>query len=178
MRFVFDNSVVMRWLFGDGASPDFDYAERIPGIMQMDGSVAMAPAVWPLEVGNLIVGAESRNLLPEARSAQFLALLQDMAIEIEFRNSERALTDTLQLARRHKLSTYCHRISSWRCAKACRWQRMMPICEKRWKERVAPSPEPECRSTDCASRHDHRRRTERIDECIHKWIKVATFLHY
>ena len=106
MRFVIDNSVVMRWLFGDRASADIDYAERILGIMQKDGSVAMAPAVWPLEVGNVIVRAESRNLLPEARSAEFLALLQDMAIEIEFRSTERALTDTLQLARRHKLSTY------------------------------------------------------------------------
>ena len=94
MRFVIDNSVVMRWLFGDRASADIDYAERILGIMQKDGSVAMAPAVWPLEVGNVIVRAESRNLLPEARSAEFLALLQDMAIEIEFRSTERALTDT------------------------------------------------------------------------------------
>jgi predicted nucleic acid-binding protein len=106
MRFVIDNSVVMRWLCGDGESADIDYAERILGIMQEDGSVAIAPAVWPLEVGNVIVRAESRNLLPEARSAEFLALLQDMAIEIEFRSTERALTDTLQLARRHKLSTY------------------------------------------------------------------------
>lgn len=97
--------MVMRWLFGDGASADLDYAERIPGIMQKDGSVAMVPAVWPLEVGNVIVRAESRNLLAEARGAEFLALLQDMAFEIEFRGTERALTDTLQRARRHKLPT-------------------------------------------------------------------------
>lgn len=106
MRFVIDNSVVMRWLFGDGTSSDIDYAERIIGIMQKDGSVAIAPAVSPLEVGNVIVKAESRNLLAEAKSAEFLALFQDMAIEIELRSSKRALTDTLQLARRHKLSTY------------------------------------------------------------------------
>jgi predicted nucleic acid-binding protein len=106
LRVVIDNSMVMRWLFGDGASADLDYAERIPGIMQKDGSVAMVPAVWPLEVGNVIVRAKSRNLLAEARGAEFLALLQDMAFEIEFRGTERALTDTLQLARRHKLPTY------------------------------------------------------------------------
>ena len=106
MRFVIDNSVVMRWLFGDGAQADIDYAERILGIMQNEGSVAMAPAVWPLEVGNVIVRTEARNLLPEARSAEFLALLQDMAIEIDPRSTEHALTNTLQLARRHKLSTY------------------------------------------------------------------------
>lgn len=96
----------MRWLFGDGAQADIDYAEKILEIMQKDDCVAMEPAAWPLEFGNVIVRAESRNLLPEVRSAEFLALLQDMAIEIEFRSTERALTGTLQLARRHKPSTY------------------------------------------------------------------------
>ena len=33
MRFVIENSVVMRWLFGDGAGTDIDYAEKILGIM-------------------------------------------------------------------------------------------------------------------------------------------------
>jgi len=106
MRFVVDNSVVMRWLFGDGANSDVEYAEKILGILQQDGSLAMAPAVWPLEVGNVIVRAESRNLLSEARSAEFLALLQDMAIEIDAQSTSHALSETLQLARRYGLSTY------------------------------------------------------------------------
>lgn len=106
MRFVIDNSVVMRWLFGDGTNADIDYAEKILGILQQDGSVAMAPAVWPLEVGNVIVRAESRNQLSEARSAEFLALLQDMAIETEAQSTSHALSETRQLARRYGLSTY------------------------------------------------------------------------
>ena len=33
MRFVVDNSVVMRWLFGDGSPEDIEYAERILEIL-------------------------------------------------------------------------------------------------------------------------------------------------
>ena len=44
--------------------------------------------------------------MQEARSAEFLGILQKMPIEIETRSTERALTDTLQLARHHNLSTY------------------------------------------------------------------------
>ena len=63
MRFVIDNSVVMRWLFGDGSLEDIEYAERILEILKVEGNMAMAPAIWPLEVGNVIVRAEARNFL-------------------------------------------------------------------------------------------------------------------
>jgi len=106
MRFVIDNSVVMRWLFGDGSLGDIEYAERILEILKAEGNVVMAPAIWPLEVGNVIAWPEARNLLKEARSAEFLGILQEMPIEIETQSTERTLTDTLQLARRHNLSTY------------------------------------------------------------------------
>jgi predicted nucleic acid-binding protein len=106
MRFVIDNSVVMRWLFGDGSPGDLKYAENTLGWLQQPDTDAIVPAVWPLEVGNVIARAEAKGLLPEARSAAFLALLRDMAIGIDARSGAFALTDTLQLARRHGLSTY------------------------------------------------------------------------
>ena len=59
-----------------------------------------------LDIGNVVARAEVRNMLQEARSAEFLGILQEMPIEIEVRSTERALTDTLQLARRYNLSTY------------------------------------------------------------------------
>lgn len=106
MRFVIDNSVTMRWLFGDGSSADIQYAEAVLGLFEAPGTVARVPAVWPLEVGNVIARAEAKDLLQEARSAAFLALLRDMAIEVDARSTACALTDTLQLARRHNLSAY------------------------------------------------------------------------
>ncbi|MGB8241078.1 MAG: hypothetical protein WCE66_08600, partial [Azonexus sp.] len=50
---------------------DIEYAERILEIRKAEGNMAMAPAIWPLEVGNVIARAEARNLLQEARSAEF-----------------------------------------------------------------------------------------------------------
>ena len=47
MRFVIDNSVVMRWLFGDGSLEDIGYPERILEIRKVKGKMAMAPAIWP-----------------------------------------------------------------------------------------------------------------------------------
>ncbi len=106
MRFVVDNSVVMRWLFADGSPADLGYARKILALFQEPATLALVPAVWPLEVGNVIARAEAKGLLQEARSAGFLSLLRDMAIEIDVRSAEFALTDALQLARRHGLSTY------------------------------------------------------------------------
>jgi predicted nucleic acid-binding protein len=106
MRCVIDNSVVMRWLFNDGSASDRKYAERVLALLAQEGNSGLVPAVWPLEVGNVIVRAESRELLSEATSAAFLALLRDMAIDVDARSGDYALTDTLQLARRHGLSTY------------------------------------------------------------------------
>jgi predicted nucleic acid-binding protein len=106
MRFVVDNSVVMRWLFGDGSATDLKYAEEILQRFEQEETVAMVPVIWPLEVGNVVVRAEARGLLQEARSMAFLALLRDMAIEVDAGSSQCALTDTVQLARRYGLSTY------------------------------------------------------------------------
>jgi predicted nucleic acid-binding protein len=42
----------------------------------------------------------------EARAAEFVGLLRDMAFETDTETAARALGDTLQLARRFKLSVY------------------------------------------------------------------------
>lgn len=106
MRFVLDNSVTMRWLFGDGSAEDLAYASSILALMEMPDAEAVVPALWRLEVANVIVRAESKGLLIEAQSAEFLGVLQDMAISVDPETTEHSLNDTLQLARRFKLSSY------------------------------------------------------------------------
>jgi len=106
MRFVLDNSVAMRWLFGDGSTSDQAYADHVLQVLQDEGNAAVVPGIWPLEVGNVMVRAEARQLLSEARSAEFLGTVQEMAIEVDSRTASHALADTLQLARRFKLSSY------------------------------------------------------------------------
>ncbi len=106
MRFVLDNSVVMRWLFRDGSPEALEYADHVLDLLGREGVSALVPCVWALEVGNVIARAEARGFLLEGRSAEFLAILRDMAIEVDARSYPHALGDALQLARRHGLSTY------------------------------------------------------------------------
>ncbi|WP_295401140.1 type II toxin-antitoxin system VapC family toxin [uncultured Thiocystis sp.] len=106
MRFVLDNSVSMRWLFADGRAADLAYAEGILCRFEQPGNEAIVPAIWPLEVANVIVRAETRGLLTEARGAEFIGILHAMAIRVDQTTTARALTDTLQLARRFSLSAY------------------------------------------------------------------------
>jgi len=106
MRFVLDNSVTMRWLFGDGSPRDTAYADRVLDLLGEEGASALVPAIWPLEAGNVITRAGARGVLDEARGAEFLALLGAMAIESDPESIDQALGHTLHLARQHRLSTY------------------------------------------------------------------------
>ena len=104
MRFVLDNSVTMRWFFGDGKPQDLAYAGKVLDLMQE--AQALVPATWGLEVANVIAKAEEKALVTEARSEAFLEMLEDVDIEADSATFAHALTDTLQLARRYKLSSY------------------------------------------------------------------------
>ncbi|MBE0510257.1 MAG: type II toxin-antitoxin system VapC family toxin [Chromatiales bacterium] len=106
MRFVLDNSVVMRWLFGDGSDADNAYAQAVLQAMTDPHTTALVPSVWPLEMANLLTKAESKGLLSEARSSAFVGVIQRMAIRVVPGTASHALGDTLQLARRFKLSSY------------------------------------------------------------------------
>jgi predicted nucleic acid-binding protein len=103
-RFVLDNSVVMRWLFGDGSHDDQAYAHQV--LDAIAKGAALVPGLWGLEVANVIVRAEFKQLLTEARSAEFIGLLQKMNIQVDSKNHLQTLENTLQLARRYGLTSY------------------------------------------------------------------------
>lgn len=104
MSFVLDNSVTMRWFFGDGKPQKLAYAGKILDAMKKTS--AHVPATWALEVANVIAGAEAKGLVTEARSQAFLEMLEGVDIEVDAATSAHALSGTLQLARRYKLSAY------------------------------------------------------------------------
>ncbi len=54
----------------------------------------------------MIARAESRGLVTEARSQAFVALLNLLNITEDKETAKQALSDTLNLARRYKLSAY------------------------------------------------------------------------
>jgi predicted nucleic acid-binding protein len=104
VSFVLDTSVTMRWFFGDGKAQELAYAGKVLDAMK-EGS-AHVPVTWGLEVANVIARAEAKDLVTEARSGAFLELLEGVEIVVDAATFSHALSDTLQLARRYKLSAY------------------------------------------------------------------------
>ena len=98
---VIDNSVVMAWCFQDEANP---YAESI--LDRLEQGTAFVPAIWPLEVGNVLLVAERHRRLGEGDSARFLALLSELPVRVDQEPPERMFKEILSLARRQKMSTY------------------------------------------------------------------------
>lgn len=104
MSLVLDNSVTMRWCFGDGSPADLAYAEKTMDALV--ASSALVPTIWGLEVANVVARAERRGLIDTAHSTSFLAKLCKLRITPDPVSADHALTDTLDLARRHNLSAY------------------------------------------------------------------------
>ena len=104
MNLVLDNSVTMRWFFGDGKPQELAYAGKVLDVMK--SASAIVPVTWALEVANVIARAEAKGLVTGARSETFLAMLEGVDIEADAATFSHALSYTLQLARRYKLSAY------------------------------------------------------------------------
>lgn len=100
-RFVVDNSVVMSWCFEDEGDT---YAEDV--LESLEAGEALVPAIWPLEVGNVLLVAERKKRLSHASAVRFLDLLGGLPIAVEQEPPDRMLKEILSLAREHELSTY------------------------------------------------------------------------
>jgi predicted nucleic acid-binding protein len=104
VSFVLDNSVTMRWFFGDGKPAELTFAAQVLDALRTD--IAVVPVTWGLEVANVIARAEAKGLVTAARSAEFLELLEGVSIEVDAATFTHARSSTLELARRHNLSAY------------------------------------------------------------------------
>jgi predicted nucleic acid-binding protein len=100
-RFVLDNSVVMAWYFEDEANA---YTDAI--LEAMAEGEALVPAIWSLEVANVLLVGERRGRSSEARTSRFIALLEALPIRVDAATPQRALSEILTLAREQRLSTY------------------------------------------------------------------------
>lgn len=99
--FVLDASVAFAWCFADEATPA---ADRLLDRLQQDG--AIVPALWPLEVANVLRMAERRRRIARSTSDRFVDLLARLPIAIDEETAGRALGDTLVLARDRDLTVY------------------------------------------------------------------------
>lgn len=66
----------------------------------------MVPGIWALEAANVVAKAEAKRLVTEARTQVFVATLARLNITTDKATASLALSDTLNLARRYKLSAY------------------------------------------------------------------------
>lgn len=99
--FVVDNSVVMSWCFKDEAN---SYADAV--LEQLIISKALVPAIWPLEVINVLLVAERKKRLNPSASTYFLSLLLELPIEVETNWLPTMMPSLLALGRNLGLSSY------------------------------------------------------------------------
>ena len=99
--FVVDNSVVMGWCFSDqGPGDKWGLLDRLKA------HGALAPSVFPLELGNVLIVAERRKKLTRADAEHFLSLVRALPIRIEAEPVARQWGEVMALARQFTLSTY------------------------------------------------------------------------
>lgn len=100
-RFVLDCSVTMAWCFEDETDP------RAPSVLAaLAVHEALVPGHWPLEVANVLAGAERRGRTTAARIARFMDILDRLPIIIDDQTAKKALGDVFMLARAHQLTAY------------------------------------------------------------------------
>jgi predicted nucleic acid-binding protein len=99
--FVLDASVAIAWCFDDESTPAawalLDRLRAAPGHV---------PALWALENGNILLGAERRRRITRARTTEFLEILGELDIRVDPDLPGRAFRDVLPLARERRLTTH------------------------------------------------------------------------
>lgn len=98
---VIDNSVVMAWLFEDEVSA---YADHI--LDQLPDLNLLVPAIWSLEVSNVLLVAEKRGRLSNDDIYHFINLLMQLPIEIVVEDYRRSIQRILALGRSNEISAY------------------------------------------------------------------------
>jgi predicted nucleic acid-binding protein len=101
---VLDNSVTARWLFKDGSADDLTYADKV--LKAASNIEVVVPVTWGLEVANVIARGAALGQLTESRIDAYLILLRGLAISFDEKAVSQALTDTLDISRKYRLSSY------------------------------------------------------------------------
>ncbi|MBW8066725.1 MAG: PIN domain-containing protein, partial [Ferrovum sp.] len=92
------------WLVPESNPAGVDYASAT--LKALKESQAVVPSLLALEVANVIAKIESKRVVTEADSQRFIALFGRLNLVTDQATAAHALGNTLNLARRYKLSTY------------------------------------------------------------------------
>ena len=101
-RFVLDASVAASWFFEDEGG---DYSATV--LESLNKAEALVPALWPLEIANVLIMAERRGRCSEAEATRFIELLENLPIiTLDNNMAHHALHGSYQLAREYSLTAY------------------------------------------------------------------------
>ncbi len=101
MAFVLDCSVTMAWVFPDEAT---DSTDALRESLIQDGAVV--PALWPIEVANVLLVATRRGRISEVDWPPIRDALEALPIDIDPESCLRVLHTVLPIANKHALSVY------------------------------------------------------------------------
>ena len=97
--FVLDSSVTLSWFMPD----------EIANLELLDKTVkegAIVPAIWVLEIGNILLCAERAKRLTTNQRHQAIYTLKDIYIKIDPINVEHTWLETMDLAAKYGLTVY------------------------------------------------------------------------
>jgi len=98
---VLDASAALAWGFKNEATAA---ADRV--LERLAVETAAVPAIWHLEVANVLALSERRRRITPAASAEFIALLETLVIVVDGETPARAFNRVLDLARAERLTAY------------------------------------------------------------------------
>ena len=101
-EFVLDCSATLPWVFASEATPETDaLLDVLAG-----GGKAWVPALWHLDLGNVLLGAKRKRRIDRAGIEKFLSALDVYDIEVDPETITVAWSRTLALAESFGLSVY------------------------------------------------------------------------
>jgi predicted nucleic acid-binding protein len=99
--FVLDSSVTLTWLFQDESTRQ---SQQL--LEQLESQSALVPALWMLEIVNVMALAERKGRIAAAESDEFIDELSKLNIDVESDKTDQVFTDILPLTREHRLTSY------------------------------------------------------------------------
>jgi len=104
VNFVLDASVALLWLVPQTNPAGVAYADSV--LLALKDSQAVVPSLFALEIANVVAKIEGKGIVSEAEFQRFITLLGQLDIATDMETMSHALGDTLNLARRYRLSAY------------------------------------------------------------------------
>ena len=101
-EFVLDCSATLPWVFASEATKGTHALHAL----LVAGGKAWVPALWHLELGNVLMSAKRKGRIDQAGVEKFLSTLGLYDIEVDAETMTVAWSKTLAFAENHSLTTY------------------------------------------------------------------------